>query len=84
MSGLWLPAAAAAATGPSRHAGQADFGRFSPTNGQLRPYTINGFPYDNFHQPVVKHRVYLPAWWDPQRLEYTRQLADDPRRVAAR
>ncbi len=40
----------------------------------LKPYTINGFPYDNFHQPVVKHAVYLPTWWQRERLEYTKQL----------
>jgi hypothetical protein len=40
----------------------------------LVAYTINGFPQDDFHQKVVKHRVYRPAWWEPARLEYTRDL----------
>lgn len=40
----------------------------------LVPYTLNGFPQKDFHQSVVKHRVYEPAWWEPQRLEYTKQL----------
>ena len=26
----------------------------------LIPFTFNGFPYGDFHQPVVKHRVYEP------------------------
>ncbi|MFM8573662.1 MAG: metabolite traffic protein EboE [Pirellula sp.] len=40
----------------------------------LVPYTINGFPQEDFHQSVVKHRVYQPAWWQRARLEYTRDL----------
>jgi hypothetical protein len=42
----------------------------------LVPYTINGFPQQDFHQKVVKHRVYEPAWWEPARLEYTRDLVE--------
>jgi hypothetical protein len=41
---------------------------------QLVPFTFNGFPYGDFHQPVVKHAVYLPTWWQPERLDYTRDL----------
>jgi hypothetical protein len=41
---------------------------------QLVPFTFNGFPYGDFHQPVVKHAVYLPTWWERERLEYTRDL----------
>jgi sugar phosphate isomerase/epimerase len=40
----------------------------------LVAFTLNGFPYGNFHQRVVKHAVYLPTWWDPLRMEYTRHL----------
>src|SRR5687768_9312417 len=40
----------------------------------LVPYTLNGFPYGDFHQEVVKHRVYEPTWWQPERLHYTMQL----------
>lgn len=36
--------------------------------------TLNGFPYGNFHEPVVKHRVYEPDWTDERRLEYTKHL----------
>ena len=39
-------------------------------------YTLNGFPYGNFHEARVKHNVYHPEWSVPARLEYTRQLAD--------
>lgn len=41
----------------------------------LRPFTLNGFPYGDFHQPVVKHRVYEPSWLDRRRVEFTQRLA---------
>ncbi|XZE36782.1 metabolite traffic protein EboE [Pirellulaceae bacterium SH501] len=40
----------------------------------LDVFTLNGFPQGDFHEPVVKHRVYLPTWYDPSRLEYTWNL----------
>src|SRR5947207_15441674 len=40
----------------------------------LVPYTFNGFPHGDFHQTVVKHRVYHPTWWEPARREYTLDL----------
>ncbi len=43
---------------------------------QLVPFTINGFPFGDFHQSVVKRSVYSPDWSTPQRLAYTLQLAD--------
>jgi sugar phosphate isomerase/epimerase len=42
---------------------------------QLIPATFNAFPYHDFHQPVVKHRVYQPDWTSRQRLDYTRDVA---------
>lgn len=45
-------------------------------NEGLLPFTLNGFPYGNFHQEVVKHQVYLPVWGDARRTEYTCRLAD--------
>lgn len=69
--GLWIPAQAA---GQLAVSGTADFKQFLAQR-RLCPFTINGFPYDNFHQDVVKQSVYLPAWWDTERLEYTKQLA---------
>ncbi len=41
----------------------------------LDVFTINGFPYGDFHKPVVKHDVYRPDWSTPQRLAYTLDLA---------
>lgn len=40
----------------------------------LVPYTFNGFPQGDFHSQIVKHRVYLPTWWERSRLDYTRNL----------
>lgn len=70
--GLWIPASAAGelASGDGAEA-FADW----MTTQDLQPLTINGFPYDNFHLPVVKHRVYRPAWWEQSRLDYTLRLA---------
>ncbi len=39
-------------------------------------FTINGFPFDNFHGLIVKERVYLPDWRSKERLDYTVTLAD--------
>ncbi|WP_243438468.1 metabolite traffic protein EboE [Fundidesulfovibrio soli] len=38
--------------------------------------TLNGFPYGRFHHVPVKAGVYLPDWRDPERLAYTKRLAD--------
>src|SRR5213592_3688 len=40
----------------------------------LVPFTLNGFPFGDFHQTVVKHRVYEPTWQNPARFAYTRDL----------
>jgi len=37
--------------------------------------TINGFPYGTFHHVPVKQDVYLPDWRNPERLHYTKKLA---------
>lgn len=41
----------------------------------LLPYTLNGFPHGDFHDPVVKHRVYQPDWTTRERYDYTLDLA---------
>ena len=38
-------------------------------------YTLNAFPYGNFHAQRVKEQVYLPDWSDPKRLQYTQYCA---------
>jgi hypothetical protein len=40
----------------------------------LHAFTLNGFPFGDFHQEVVKHQVYHPNWADSDRLEYTLDL----------
>ena len=39
-------------------------------------FTINGFPYGQFHNSRVKERVYQPDWTQPERLAYTCRLFD--------
>ncbi|QDV67785.1 Xylose isomerase-like TIM barrel [Rosistilla carotiformis] len=71
--GLWIPAEAAAElAAPNASAAFAAW----LADRHLVPFTINGFPYGNFHQAVVKHRVYLPTWWEDARRDYTLQLVE--------
>ena len=37
-------------------------------------FTVNGFPYGEFHGGRVKESVYAPDWRTPQRFEYTLRL----------
>jgi hypothetical protein len=37
-------------------------------------FTINGFPFGNFHGARVKEKVYQPDWTSPARLAYTNLL----------
>jgi hypothetical protein len=39
-------------------------------------FTINGFPYGDFHGTRVKEQVYVPDWATNERLEYTNLLFD--------
>lgn len=39
-------------------------------------FTVNGFPYGQFHGTRVKENVYLPDWSTPERLRYTLRLAE--------
>jgi hypothetical protein len=71
--GLWLSARAAEEL-LAQHA-ETEFADWLAEQG-LVPYTLNGFPYGDFHQQVVKHRVYEPTWWQPERLHYTMQLVE--------
>ena len=41
----------------------------------LEVVTLNGFPYQGFHAPVVKHAVYSPDWSERARLAYTIDIA---------
>jgi sugar phosphate isomerase/epimerase len=68
--GLWLSAAAARALAeaPER------LSRLLDRHG-LFLFTLNGFPYGDFHTERVKEAVYTPAWDEDARLAYTLDLA---------
>ncbi len=71
--GLWLaaPVAAQLAAEPGLRArlrGELD-------ERGLEVVTLNGFPYEAFQAPVVKHAVYSPDWTTPERVAYTLDLA---------
>jgi len=40
----------------------------------LYVFTLNGFPYGNFHGKVVKDNVYKPDWTSCERVDYTKRL----------
>jgi hypothetical protein len=71
--GLWLSAQAAEQLVTEKREGE--FAEWLADRGLL-PYTLNGFPYGDFHEEVVKHRVYEPTWWKPERLKYTMKLVE--------
>ena len=70
--GLWL--SAGAARGLIDEAAEDQLCQWLSDTG-LVPFTFNGFPYGDFHQPVVKEKVYQPTWFDRARLTYTQDLA---------
>ena len=39
-------------------------------------FTINGFPFGQFHGARIKEQVYLPDWSSEERLDYTNLLFD--------
>lgn len=69
--GLWLSARTARQVLAENRL--AEFRAFLESNN-LRAFTINGFPYGNFHAETVKYQVYRPNWTGPQRLDYTANL----------
>ena len=75
--GLWIPQTAASQLLDLANRDVAIDG-FRRTLEQLglHPYTLNGFPFGNFHEPVVKHKVYKPTWAEPARLRYTEDLIE--------
>jgi hypothetical protein len=71
--GLWFAAPAAAElVSAERSAWLADW----LAERGLVPFTLNGFPYGDFHQPIVKHRVYQPTWLQEERVQYTLRLIE--------
>lgn len=41
----------------------------------LYVFTLNGFPYGNFHGERIKDEVYAPDWRSAERVAFTRRLA---------
>jgi sugar phosphate isomerase/epimerase len=71
--GLRLGAAAAAELGAPAARQQL---RTELDSLGLYAFTINGFPYGQFHGARVKENVYAPDWRTRERLDYTCMLAD--------
>jgi sugar phosphate isomerase/epimerase len=69
--GLWLSARTARQMLSENRL--TEFREFLESNG-LAAFTMNGFPYANFHGPTVKYQVYKPDWTHPERLNYTVNL----------
>ena len=45
-------------------------------HNQFYVFTMNGFPYGNFHNERVKDMVHAPDWTTKERLDYTKRLFD--------
>lgn len=72
--GLGLRLSHRAATELARPAATASFRRWLDRQG-LYLFSINGFPYGEFHGPLVKEQVFAPDWRSPARLDYSVTLA---------
>lgn len=57
-------------------AGREELRNFKDWLGSNNAYvfTMNGFPYGDFHHAVVKDKVHAPDWTTNERLEYTLRL----------
>jgi len=73
--GVGLRLSALAAGDLSTPAALGAFKRFL-AEGDLYVFTINAFPYGNFHGTRVKEQVYAPDWRTRERLRFTNQVAD--------
>ena len=67
-AGLWLS---------NQAANEVDIHQLKDTldSCHVSVFTMNGFPFSDFHSDVVKHAVYKPNWCNPTRLDYTLKLA---------
>ncbi len=52
-------------------ASQVELLRETLASSDLVTYTLNAFPYGDFHSDRVKEKVYQPDWTAPERLQYT-------------
>lgn len=72
-AGLWLAASVMREIDASTAA--AEKLRQTLVTNDLVCYTLNAFPYGDFHSERVKEQVYLPDWSTAERLEYTLSCA---------
>jgi sugar phosphate isomerase/epimerase len=68
--GLWFPSALIAELDKTPETSRERIRDLLAERG-LSTFTFNAFPFGNFHDKVVKTKVYHPDWTDPRRLEYT-------------
>jgi sugar phosphate isomerase/epimerase len=68
--GLWLPATVAASVARDASVLREELARHS-----LHVFTVNAFPYGDFHAGRVKDDVFRPTWAEPARVEYTLDAA---------
>jgi sugar phosphate isomerase/epimerase len=73
--GLGLRLSAGAATALAAPRELAEFRALLAEEG-LYVFTINGFPFGDFHGTRVKEQVYRPDWSEPLRITYSNTLAD--------
>lgn len=73
-AGLWLPATAIDEI--QKDPLQLERLQQTLNAGDLVCYTLNTFPYGNFHSERVKENVYLPDWADANRFDYTVSCAE--------
>ena len=64
-----------AAVGLGERGNMREFRRWLEKNS-CYVFTLNGFPYGQFHGTRVKEQVYRPDWTAPERLAYTNLLFD--------
>jgi sugar phosphate isomerase/epimerase len=71
--GLWFSSTASSELKDRGHRKQ--FRRWLDEVGMV-PFTLNGFPFGDFHQSIVKYDVYQPSWAEEDRLNYTLDLVN--------
>lgn len=73
-AGLWINAQVSKELNRQAHKGN-ELADLLKQHG-INLFTLNGFPYDNFHAGVVKESVYSPDWSEKARYRYTCELAN--------
>jgi hypothetical protein len=70
--GLWLPASAMTGIDADLSVALRDWMQ----ERGLSTFTMNAFPFGDFHARRVKENVYRPDWTEPARRDYTNRVAD--------